>query len=371
MAIPAEGIDTGRAAVDIDRDRRLVLRHQQGDVEAFDELYRRYRERLVAFCARRVGDHAAAEELAQDAFVKALGAMPRFSGERRFYPWMTVIAHRLCIDHHRRTSRVEPTAEVDAGLVEPDHDAVFASVDRDHLAGALERLAPRHREILELREGRGWSYAEIADHLDVPLTTVEALLHRARKALRREFASVSGEDCGRRLGFAAMGGGIVARVKSWLAAAGPERWGPVVGTAAAGTLAIGIVAGPLTGPGPSVGPVVRPPAPAVQRASADVAATAPLAPLVVAAAPPVVAAKAAPTETAPATAAPDVDAPPPPPAADVAVATVYTGPEGTAWAEEQNDEQPVQAAIGDVVDVGVHPVQIVTDLLDPDNGGTP
>ena len=369
MAIGAERIDTGRAAVDIDRDRRLVLRHQQGAVEAFDELYRRYRERLVAFCARRVGDRDAAEELAQDAFVKALSAMPRFSGERRFYPWMTVIAHRLCIDHHRRTARVEPAAEVDAGLVEADHDALFASVDRDHLADALDRLAPRHREILELREGRGWSYSEIADHLDVPLTTVEALLHRARKALRREFASVSGEDCGRRLGAAALGGGLVARLKSWLAAAGPERWGPMVGTAAAGTLAIGIVAGPLTGPGLTAGPDVRPPAPVLQPASVDGGTAAPLAPVVVVA-PPVVATKAPAAE---ARAAPpsEAAAPAPPPAADLAVATVYTGPEGTAWAEEQNDEQPVQAAVGDVVDVGLDPVQIVTDLLDPDNGGTP
>ena len=368
MSIGAERIDTGRAAVDIDRDRRLVLRHQQGDVEAFDELYRRYHERLVSFCARRVGDRDAAEELAQEAFVKALGALPRFSGERRFYPWMTVIAHRLCIDHHRRSARVEPTADVDAGLVEADHDAVFASVDRHHLADALARLAPRHREILELREERGWTYHQIAAHLDVPLTTVEALLHRARKALRREFLHVSGETRGRHLGVAALGGGAVARIRSWLAAAGPQRWAPALGTAAAGTFALGIVAGPFATHDPATAPSLRPPAPVIQQASVEVEPAAPPAP-VVREAPAVVVTKAPTPGAEPGTGDP---APTPPPAADLPGANVYAGPDAVAWAEEQNDGQPVQATVADVVDVGLNPVQIVTDVLDPnDNGGNP
>src|SRR5690349_10166861 len=99
----------------------LVLRYQRGDESAFDELYRRYYPRLHQYCLRRVGDTHAAEELAQDAFIRAMGAMLRFSGDRRFYPWMTVIAQRLCIDHHRRSSRVEPVAEVDLGVVDADH----------------------------------------------------------------------------------------------------------------------------------------------------------------------------------------------------------------------------------------------------------
>jgi RNA polymerase sigma-70 factor (ECF subfamily) len=178
--------------VDLERDRDLVQRYQGGDPDAFDDLYRRYFDRLHGYCQRRVGDRHVAEELAQEAFVRALRAMPSFAGERRFYPWVTVIAQRLCIDHHRRRARVEPAAEIDLGSVEPDHDALFAAVDRSHLAAAMERLAPRHREVLELREHAGLSYQDIAAHLDVPVSTVEALLHRARKALRREFRSVAG-----------------------------------------------------------------------------------------------------------------------------------------------------------------------------------
>jgi RNA polymerase sigma-70 factor (ECF subfamily) len=182
MAVRADDID-------LDRDRDLVRRYQAGDPDAFDDLYRHYFERLHHFCQRRIGDRHVAEELAQEAFLKALRAMPRFAGERRFYPWMTVIAHRLCIDHHRRLARVEPAAEIDLGAVEPDHDALFDSVDLDHLAQAMGRLAPRHREVLELREREGLSYLQIAERLAVPVSTVEALLHRARKALRRAFVS--------------------------------------------------------------------------------------------------------------------------------------------------------------------------------------
>src|SRR3982750_4446701 len=98
--------------IDLDRDRALVERFQSGDAAAFDELYRRYFSRLRRYCEKRVGDPHEAEEVAQEAFVRALRAMPGFAGDRRFYPWMTVIAQRLCIDHHRHSA---PAAAAGAG----------------------------------------------------------------------------------------------------------------------------------------------------------------------------------------------------------------------------------------------------------------
>ena len=355
MAIDVHEIQPS-ATVDIDRDRRLVLRHQHGDADAFDELYRRYHHRLVTYCLRRVGDRHTAEELAQEAFVKALRAMPSFAGERRFYPWMTVIAHRLCIDHHRHTARVEPAAEVDTGSVDPDHDELFASVDRGHLADALDRLAPRHREILELREQRGLSYHEIARHLGVPITTVEALLHRARKALRREFLSLSGARSGRNAVVLA-GGGLLARLKAW---------GPAAGTAAAGTIAAAVLTGPL-----SIGggfPELQLPDPVPAEVQVDMP-TEPIsfAPTVVPAPAPA-ATDAAPSLPAPSATHP-AGAAAPAPAAAAGPAAVYTGPEATAWAESQNDQQPVQAVVANVVDVGLDPVQLLDDVLTP--GGPP
>jgi RNA polymerase sigma-70 factor (ECF subfamily) len=182
--------------IDLDRDRALVERFQSGDAAAFDELYRRYFSRLRRYCEKRVGDPHEAEEVAQEAFVRALRAMPGFAGDRRFYPWMTVIASRLCVDTHRRLARTTPEAEIDSGWVEGGQEQVVAAVDTDLLREALDRLGPRHREVLHLRETEGWSYQHIADHYDVSMGTVEALLFRARKALRREFTAVAGRDGG-------------------------------------------------------------------------------------------------------------------------------------------------------------------------------
>jgi RNA polymerase sigma-70 factor (ECF subfamily) len=359
MAIRADEVEATHGAVDIDRDRRLVLRHQQGDVEAFDELYRRYHDRLVSYCARRVGDRHTAEELAQEAFVKALRAMPRFAGERRFYPWMTVIAQRLCIDHHRRSARVEPHPEPEPGLVEADHAAVFAAVDRDHLGLALDRLAPRHREILDLREQRGWSYQQIATHLDVPMTTVEALLHRARKALRREYLAVGGDDRGGRWGVALLGGGLGARVKAWLAGLGPERWGPILGSAAAGTLAIGMVAGPLRPGDGDAAPVE--PVTTIATGTDDVGAEGGgSAPVTVALPAPPVAAPGSTSTAAPA---------PAPPLVENDVVLVATDPSTAEAAMAENQTQPVHLELPGVADVGLDSAEAIERLLTP--GGNP
>jgi len=179
--------------VDLGRDRDLVERYQAGDPSAFDELYRRYFDRLHRFCQRHTHDVHEAEEIAQEAFVKAFRSMDALKGTRRFYPWMTVIARRLSIDRHRKLSRVELTDEPDVGSVEADLDHLFAAVDADRVRDALSQLGPRHREVLLLREAEGLSYAEISERLEVPVTTVEGLLHRARKALRREFAADAAE----------------------------------------------------------------------------------------------------------------------------------------------------------------------------------
>lgn len=183
--------------VDLTRDRALVERYQAGDSAAFDELYRRYYHRLERFCLKRVGDSHEAEEVAQEAFVRALKAMPNLEGERRFYPWVSVIAARLCVDTHRRRSRTAPSADIDPGAVDGGQERIVEAVDVDLLRQAITNLGPRHREVLDLREQEGWSYQRIADHYDVSLGTVEALLFRARKALKREFLKVShGERAG-------------------------------------------------------------------------------------------------------------------------------------------------------------------------------
>ena len=159
----------------------------------------RYYERLLRFCLRRLNDRHEAEDAAQEAFARAWKALPRFAGERRFYPWLTVIAGNICTDMLRRRSRSTPTDDLEltaqhpVGVVGEDtsEELVLAAVDGEMVNRALDRLSTRHRHVLAMREGSGWTYQQIADHEGVEIGTIETLLWRARQALKREFAVVS------------------------------------------------------------------------------------------------------------------------------------------------------------------------------------
>lgn len=184
--------------VDLARDRALVTRAQAGDRTAFDDLYARYYRRLYRFCLRRLHDSYEAEDVAQEAFSRAWRALPNFAGDRRFYPWLSVIAAHLCTDVLRRRNRSTPVAEFHQGNVASTEDGgeelMLARVDSDLVARAFNRLSDRHQRILHLREGSGWSYQKIADHEGVGITAVETLLWRARQALKREFAALAGAE---------------------------------------------------------------------------------------------------------------------------------------------------------------------------------
>jgi RNA polymerase sigma-70 factor (ECF subfamily) len=307
-----------------------------------------------------VGDPHEAEELAQEAFIRALRALPHLAGERRFYPWMTVIAQRLCVDHHRRLWRVTPSADVDpGGVADEGHDALFERVDLDHLATALTRLAPRHREILELREQSGWSYQRIADHLDVPITTVEALLHRARKALRREFSAVSGH--GRLAGIPIAGwlvrslGDLKARLGARIGDRLPEL-GTLATPVAAGAMTLALAVAPVLGGGTPT--PATPPTTAVAGRPASASTTAPTA---ATAAPSTTAARVRSTDrAAPSTTAAPVAAPPAPPPRQAVVGPArlkFGGGPGEAA------EQDKVVAAGPVT-IGVTPENIAQSVKD-------
>ncbi len=330
MALRADDVDLGR-------DRDLVERFQNGDPDAFDDLYRRYFGRLHRFCLRHTGDAHEAEEVAQEAFVRALRSMDSLRGERHFYPWMTVIAKRITIDRHRKQSRVELTDQPDLGTVEPDIEHLFAAVDAQQVRAAMDRVGPRHREVLVLREAEGMSYNAIAAHLEVPVTTVEALLHRARKALRREYAVVSGEGRGM-LGVPVLGWAL-ARFGSLRAALG-DRWAEavaVVAPVAVGAITAAVVLAPGSTPAPTE---VRTSAPVVTVSAAETSPATPASP---------------PPAPLPAPASPHPgagDSPDrpastvTPPAVDAGPVDVFTGPEGGAEARRQAEQMPLHRTVG-------------------------
>jgi RNA polymerase sigma-70 factor (ECF subfamily) len=194
----------GGGDVDLDRDRALVRRCQDGDGAAFAELYTQYHDRLFRFCVRRLLDRDEADEVTQEAFLRAWRALPSFAGGLRFYPWLSVIAKNLCTDQLRRRARLglvedfDRASMSDATRSDPfattmsSEEAVMAAFDGSLVSEALMRLSERHREVLQLREGAGLSYQEIATAQGVEISTVETLLWRARQALKREYSALSG-----------------------------------------------------------------------------------------------------------------------------------------------------------------------------------
>src|ERR1700723_4819752 len=119
MALREEELTSLCDDVDLDRDRILVERCQAGDAGAFGSLYARYYERLLRFCLRRLHDRHEAEDAAQEAFARAWKALPNFAGERRFYPWLTVIAGNICTDMLGRRSRSTPTDDLELTAQRP------------------------------------------------------------------------------------------------------------------------------------------------------------------------------------------------------------------------------------------------------------
>ncbi len=246
-------------AVDLARDRVLVERCQAGESAAFEELYHRYHRRLFHFCLRRLHESHEAEDAVQEAFTRAWRALPGLAGDRRFYPWLTVIAANICTDVLRRRSRLTPTDEVPrphADVESRDIDeTIMLEVDTDMVAKALQNLSDRHQRVLQLREASGWSTQRIAEYEGVAVPAAETLLWRARQALKREFAALS--DTGARLGIG-LGAGLLAlrrlvgrsaaRVAARVAGQFPQlqqaEWlGRPAAVAASVVLAAGVVGG--------------------------------------------------------------------------------------------------------------------------------
>lgn len=171
------------------RDAELVERFQQGDVAAFETLYRRHQPALLRHLARIVGD-GAAEELSQEAFLKAARRLPGDVGDR-FRSWLMRVGHNLAVDYLRGVRR-ERTLEArvvrrreDLGDTESlDLDLVE---DMRSVASVLQRLPERYQQALVHREVYGFDYSTIAALMDTSVSALQTLLHRARGRFREEY----------------------------------------------------------------------------------------------------------------------------------------------------------------------------------------
>lgn len=182
-------------APDVD-EPSLVARAQRGDPAAFDALVRRHLPGALVAAERLLGDRSDAEDLVQDAFLRAMDRLPLLDPSRPFGPWFFTLLRNLGINQlrARKVRQTEPEL-LDAASTDPLPDeAVVNNEVRTRFDAALAALTPRQREIVMLFEVEGWKGVEIAEHLGLTPENVRWHLHQAKKSLRAALASLRDGD---------------------------------------------------------------------------------------------------------------------------------------------------------------------------------
>jgi RNA polymerase sigma-70 factor, ECF subfamily len=181
-----------------DSDQQLVERVQAGEKAAFDLLVRKYQHRVLKLVSRFVSDAAEAEDVAQEAFLKAYRALASFRGDSAFYTWL----YRIAINTAKNalvSNRRRPV-DFDLDLQDPEQydrharlkegdtpEGVLLTEEiRNVVERAMEQLPEDLRTAIVLRELEGLSYEEIAEAMDCPVGTVRSRIFRAREAIDRK-----------------------------------------------------------------------------------------------------------------------------------------------------------------------------------------
>jgi RNA polymerase sigma-70 factor (ECF subfamily) len=194
-------------AHEVAMDRVLVDRFKGGDAAAFDEMVSRYWDRIYSMVNQLLRNSEDAEEVTQDAFIRAHRGLANFRGESAFSTWLFQIATNLArnrywywwrrkkdksvsLDAPVRSDSETTLGEVLAAEVETPDDITVSREFVSRIASGMERLGAKHREILILRNVKNQSYEEIAGILGISVGTVKSRIARARESLRAKL----GED---------------------------------------------------------------------------------------------------------------------------------------------------------------------------------
>ena len=173
-------------------DEELVAAFQSGDIAAFDLLVQRWDRRIQGVVFRLVGNHEEARDVSQEAFLKAYRALGTFKKESRFSSWLYQIAVYATRDRFRRRRRrtdvsLDEVEEAEPSLRDggPSALELIESSDLSRaVAAAVAELPDEQREVVILKEYEGLTFPEIAEALDVPLSTVKTRLYRGLGQLR-------------------------------------------------------------------------------------------------------------------------------------------------------------------------------------------
>ncbi len=176
------------ANLDGDKDELLAARAAEGDRRAFDALVIRHRQAIYRLCWAATGNHADADDAAQETFVRAYRSLARYDPSRPFLPWLRTIAWHCGLSVRRDGSAGVPRVAGDDAPEPADpapgpEESAAGNEERRRVADAMAALPDDLRTVLVLRAVEGLSYADIAQVAGIPAGTVMSRLSRARKRL--------------------------------------------------------------------------------------------------------------------------------------------------------------------------------------------
>lgn len=192
LAVTLDAATHATPASPREEDHALVRAAGAGDMRAFESLYRKHSRRIYSVLWRLCGHEARAEDLVQEAFVRAWQALPAFRFESAFSTWLHRLAVNTALMEIRSRSGGEALETDDAALEfhATADSAGQRTAQRLDLERAIATLPPRARAVLVLHDIEGWKHEEIAAELGMAVGSSKAQLHRARNLLRTRL----GED---------------------------------------------------------------------------------------------------------------------------------------------------------------------------------
>jgi len=175
-------------------DSDLIHRFKDGDMSAFEEIVRKHQDRIYNICRYMLGNTQDSEDAAQDVFIKAYRNIKNFKPKASLYTWLYRIAINQCIDYRRRPfmeSIFRKSAQGEEYILEPPSsnlspERLYESRQiSDVIQISLDKLSPKLRAVIVLKENEGLSYNEIAETLEISVGTVKSRISRAREELKK------------------------------------------------------------------------------------------------------------------------------------------------------------------------------------------
>jgi RNA polymerase sigma-70 factor (ECF subfamily) len=182
-------------------ERKLLdSRPDETRADGLNELFERHKDRIYSIALRYSGDAAAAQDIAQDAFLKLYASIGTFRGESAFETWLFRLVVNCCFDYRRKTKRLAPLVEGVMDLMRSPAASALDQVMRDEMSGqvktAVDTLPPEQRMIIVLRYTEGLSYDQIAEVMGCSTGTIASRLNRVHKVLERRLRRLAGNRFG-------------------------------------------------------------------------------------------------------------------------------------------------------------------------------